>query len=79
MPHPHFNYVQQKDSNNAMKSLEKDLPIEEIGVLAELESWRKEVNRPVYHLHKWWATRLGSVFRAIVLAGSAVIVWGGRG
>jgi putative DNA methylase len=24
--------------------------------------------RPLYHIHKWWATRLGSVFRAIILA-----------
>lgn len=79
MPHPRFNYELQKDTQIAMKSLEKDLPIEEIGVLAELESWRKEVNRPVYHLHKWWATRLGSVFRAIVLAGNldaGADVWG---
>ena len=36
--------------------------------VAEHESWRKEINRPLYHIHKWWATRLGSVFRAITLA-----------
>lgn len=36
--------------------------------IAQLESWRKEINRPVYHIHKWWAQRLGSVFRAILLA-----------
>jgi hypothetical protein len=36
--------------------------------LAERESWRKEVIRPVYHIHKWWANRLGSVFRAILLS-----------
>ncbi|NQU09976.1 adenine-specific DNA methylase [bacterium] len=39
--------------------------------LAELESWRKEIYRPIYHIHKWWAKRLGSVFRAILL-GSAL-------
>src|SRR5579871_6227248 len=54
----------------ATSALERDLPIEELNVLAELESWRKEINRPVYHVHKWWATRLGSVFRAILLAGN---------
>ena len=32
-----------------------------------MESWRKEVHRPIYHIHKWWANRLGSVFRAILL------------
>ncbi len=36
-----------------------------------MESWRKEVHRPIYHIHKWWAKRLGSVFRGILL-GSAL-------
>ena len=49
-------------------ALERDFPIVEISQLAEQESWRKEINRPIYHIHKWWATRLGSVFRAITLA-----------
>lgn len=40
---------------------------EMISKIAERESWRKELNRPMYHLHKWWAKRLGSVFRAILL------------
>ena len=35
--------------------------------LAERESWRKEIHRPVYHVHKWWAQRLGSVFRGLLL------------
>ena len=38
-----------------------------LSVLAERESWRKEVYRPVYHVHKWWANRLGSIFRGIIL------------
>jgi putative DNA methylase len=52
---------------SAASALEDDFPIVEISQLAEQESWRKEINRPLYHIHKWWATRLGSVFRAIVL------------
>lgn len=48
-----------------------DFPIGELSDLAEVESWRKEVHRPIYHLHKWWAQRLGSVFRAILI-GAAV-------
>jgi putative DNA methylase len=48
-------------------ALEYDFPILEISQVAEHESWRKEINRPLYHIHKWWATRLGSVFRAITL------------
>ena len=49
-------------------ALEHDFPILELSQIAEHESWRKEINRPLYHIHKWWATRLGSVFRAIALA-----------
>ncbi len=49
-------------------ALEHGFPIVEVSQVAEHESWRKEVNRPLYHIHKWWATRLGSVFRAITLS-----------
>jgi len=48
-------------------ALEKDFPFIEISRLAEHESWRKEIYRPITHIHKWWAVRLGSVFRALVL------------
>ena len=48
-------------------AIEHDFPIVQISELSEQESWRKEINRPIYHIHKWWATRLGSVFRAITL------------
>ena len=44
-----------------------EFPIEFLSRLAERESWRKEVHRPIYHVHKWWAKRLGSVFRGILL------------
>lgn len=30
------------------------------------ESWRKEVHRPATSTHKWWAKRLGTVFRGII-------------
>jgi putative DNA methylase len=50
-----------------MRSIENEFPFEQLDSLAEQESWRKEVNRPIYHIHKWWANRLGSVFRAILL------------
>lgn len=49
-------------------ALEAGFPLLEVSQVAEQESWRKEINRPLYHIHKWWATRLGSVFRAITLA-----------
>jgi putative DNA methylase len=53
------------------KAIESDFPVLEISQLAEKESWRKEIHRPIYHIHKWWAKRLGSVFRAIILAALA--------
>ena len=48
-------------------ALEAGFPMVQISRVAERESWRKEINRPLYHIHKWWATRLGSVFRGITL------------
>lgn len=53
-------------------SIEEDgFPFEQFCEVAELESWRKEIARPLYHIHKWWAQRLGSVFRAIVIGALA--------
>lgn len=46
--------------------IENYFPFEEIDPIAEIESYRKEIYRPIYHIHKWWAKRLGSVFRSIV-------------
>lgn len=51
----------------ATTALAEDFPIVPVSELGEQESWRKEINRPIYHIHKWWATRLGSVFRAVTL------------
>lgn len=50
------------------RSIGNGLPFEEISFIAEMESYRKELNRPIYYLQKWWARRLGSVFRAIIIA-----------
>src|SRR3546814_8108989 len=46
--------------------------------IAEYESWRKERHRPVTYVHKWWARRLGSVFRHLMVAGADVPGAGGR-
>ncbi len=51
-----------------MRLIESDkFPFEFLSQLAERESWRKEVHRPIYHVHKWWANRLGSIFHGILL------------
>lgn len=46
-------------------------PFEFLSQLAERESWRKEVHRPIYHVHKWWAKRLGSIFRGVLLGSTS--------
>jgi len=54
------------------RAIEDDFfPFETISEIAEVESWRKEVYRPIYHVHKWWAQRLGSIFRAAIIAAAA--------
>lgn len=47
-------------------ALEHDFPAAALSQLAEHESWRKEVHRPATSTHKWWAKRLGTVFRGIL-------------
>lgn len=49
------------------KPIEFDFPIEQINEIAEREAHAKEKYRPIYFIHKWWARRLGSVFRTIIL------------
>jgi len=49
------------------KLIEIDFPIEQVNEIAEREAHAKEKYRPIYFIHKWWARRLGSVFRTIVL------------
>ncbi len=51
-----------------LRVIETDaFPFEFLSRIGERESWRKEVHRPIYHVHKWWAKRLGTVFRGILL------------
>src|SRR2546430_1642238 len=58
-----------QSSNTVRTAIEcSSFPFEHLSDIAELESWRKEINRPLYHIHKWWAQRLGSVFRSILIA-----------
>jgi adenine-specific DNA methylase len=60
--------VERSHAKTALEDIA--FPFEEISKIAEQESWRKEVNRPIHYIHKWWAHRLGSVFRALVLGAS---------
>jgi adenine-specific DNA methylase len=47
--------------------IERGFPIERVNEIAEKEGRAKMYYRPVYTMHKWWARRLGCVFRAISL------------
>ena len=42
-------------------------PLNKLNELARMESFNKHYYRPPNYLHKWWARRLGSVFRTIIL------------
>ncbi len=57
----------KRSSPNRLIESER-FPFEFLSLLGKKESWRKEIYRPVYHMHKWWAKRLGSVFRGILLS-----------
>jgi adenine-specific DNA methylase len=49
------------------KPIERTFPISEVNRIAGREAHAKRYYRPVYTMHKWWARRLGSVFRTIAL------------
>ncbi|MFD8092328.1 DNA methyltransferase [Streptomyces malaysiensis] len=60
-----------RSSVPAVSALETSFPAAVISAAGERESWRKEVHRPATHTHKWWAQRLGSVFRGILASAVA--------
>jgi adenine-specific DNA methylase len=49
--------------------IERGFPIEQLNDIAEKEGYggARQWYRPIYTMHKWWARRLGSIFRAISL------------
>ncbi len=62
-------YLEPKHGTRAIE--EDAFPFEALSDIAEIESWRKEINRPTTHIHKWWAQRLGTVFRALTIGAFA--------
>ncbi len=47
--------------------IERGYPIEQVNEIVDRENQSKRYYRPLYTMHKWWARRLGSVFRTISL------------
>ena len=48
-------------------AIEAGIPLAPLHELSRIESYNKHLYRPGTYLHKWWARRLGSVFRTILL------------
>ena len=55
----------QQESIGNRRMLEFELPIEKISSLAEHEA---NGRKTIYRVHKWWARRLGTVFRSLLVA-----------
>jgi len=60
--------TQHVKRNTIMQYIELDFPVERLNPVALAEGNSK---KPIYQMHKWWARRLGSVFRMITLAAFA--------
>lgn len=60
---------QKSTSSSERKELpiERGFPIENINDIAQKESRAGMHYRPIYTMHKWWARRMGCVFRSIAL------------
>jgi adenine-specific DNA methylase len=56
-----------KRRNSAQRPIEAGFPLGPLHALCKVESHNKNHYRPSAYLHKWWAKRLGSVFRTILL------------
>jgi len=62
-------YVSEPDADLPPSSaIELDFPYREVNRLAASEAYNKHHYRPTNYQHKWWARRLGSVFRTLCLS-----------
>ena len=55
------------DDDRRQLPIERGFPIERVNEIVAKESRAKQWYRPIYTMHKWWARRPGSLFRAITL------------
>jgi len=56
-----------QDQKPRRRPIEISFPIDQVNEIAEKEAHAKRYYRPVYTMHKWWARRLGSVFRTMLI------------
>ncbi len=52
-------------------AIERGFPVRQVNDLAAREAYNKHHYRPTNYQHKWWARRLGSVFRTLCIASLA--------
>lgn len=60
----------KQKKNSVEKAIENNFPFSKVSEIAYKESNAKRYYRPVLTLHKWFARRLGSVFRSILIYAS---------
>ena len=59
--------LNSEDSDRKILPIERGFPIERVNEISAKEGRAKMHYRPIYTMHKWWARRLGCVFRTICL------------
>ena len=63
----HMNMESEEDIA-PHSAIERDFPFREVNRLAASEAYNKHHYRPTNYQHKWWARRLGSVFRTLCIS-----------
>jgi len=58
---------EKRRAGSGLRAIEAGISLASLHELAKVESYNKHLYRPGAYLHKWWARRLGSVFRTILL------------
>ena len=58
---------EKRGAGAGSSAIEAGIPLAPLHELSKVESYNKHLYRPSAYLHKWWARRLGSVFRTILL------------
>ncbi len=51
-----------------MSLMAKNFPIKDVSLLSQMEASSRQNYRPIYSVHRWWARRLGVIFRTIAIS-----------
>lgn len=61
-----YDPTQNQSFETGRFAIDQDFPEDFADTLSQLEAYNKHLFRPNTYLHKWWARRCGSTFRAIL-------------